>query len=632
MDLKALMQKLEIIDKKQNLMEAEKKETTWTDKSGKKHPATQVKGDKYTGKEAEKDAKKKEVDENRFTSGIAQALLREFGIEEKVTLGTGAPVYNPATGVTAGANQGKTPNPWANDPAKSAAWSALTPEDQKWLGGADPTDPMILRRAPNKGAKTNTAADVADADLGAAMTANANAAKVQAAKEKEIGANQDAEMANLGAAMTANAQAAKEKEIGANQDADDQATGQAMTANAAAASKGSKPVGPTATTQEKMDRFVYLMKLKSAPAAPAAAPAPAAPVPTLEGQMYNLLSTLAQLSESVVLEALTPEEEKELQTIAPEVVGTVDGGAEGIPPEVAKAVAAYKSSGQAAQPSAPKAAYKGSTGAQEIQKLNPAVKDVNKISVGQKLKMPDGSEYTVKPGDTLDKIAKGVKAAPFRKELSQADMDAISGKTQKPGGQAAQPASGAGPTKAAAAGQDPSNPLNQKPGQAAQPAAGAVVPAAGNKPDGVVGQRPAMANDPRLAGAPAAATAPTPSGQAAQPAGKVDLSVNNPAMNPANNAPLPVPGTATPGQLSPQQTLARQDIARAQAKAAQVAPSGTGSGTLQGGQAAQPAATDNQKKLDAMKAKYGTPGSTTRESVQSEDDLILARIKGVSIR
>lgn len=51
-------------DKKDDLEEAaEKKETTWTDKSGKKHPATQVKGDKYTGKEAEKEAKKKEVDE-----------------------------------------------------------------------------------------------------------------------------------------------------------------------------------------------------------------------------------------------------------------------------------------------------------------------------------------------------------------------------------------------------------------------------------------------------------------------------------------------------------------------------------------------------------------------------------------
>jgi hypothetical protein len=52
----------------------------------------------------------------------------------------------------------------------------------------------------------------------------------------------------MGAAMKANAQAAKEKEIGANQDAEDQAMGAAMTANAAAAPGGAegaaKPAGP----------------------------------------------------------------------------------------------------------------------------------------------------------------------------------------------------------------------------------------------------------------------------------------------------------------------------------------------------------------------------------------------------
>ena len=51
--------------------------------------------------------------------------------------------------------------------------------------------------------------------------------------------------------------------------------------------------------------------------------------------------------------------------------------------------------------------YKGSAGSQEIQKLNPVIKDVNKIRPGQTFKMPDGSNYTVKPGDTLDKIARG---------------------------------------------------------------------------------------------------------------------------------------------------------------------------------------------------------------------------------
>lgn len=44
---------------------AEKTATTWTDKSGKKHPATSVKGDKYQGKEAEAEEKKaKKTDES----------------------------------------------------------------------------------------------------------------------------------------------------------------------------------------------------------------------------------------------------------------------------------------------------------------------------------------------------------------------------------------------------------------------------------------------------------------------------------------------------------------------------------------------------------------------------------------
>lgn len=50
---------------------SEKTATTWTDKSGKKHPATKVKGDKYTGKEAEKDDKKKSVEEGKGDGNLA---------------------------------------------------------------------------------------------------------------------------------------------------------------------------------------------------------------------------------------------------------------------------------------------------------------------------------------------------------------------------------------------------------------------------------------------------------------------------------------------------------------------------------------------------------------------------------
>ena len=41
--------------------------------------------------------------------------------------------------------------PWPAGSAQDKAWQALSPEDQKWLGGADPTDQMILARAPNGG-------------------------------------------------------------------------------------------------------------------------------------------------------------------------------------------------------------------------------------------------------------------------------------------------------------------------------------------------------------------------------------------------------------------------------------------------------------------------------------------------
>lgn len=74
------------------------------------------------------------------------------------------------------------------------------------------------------------------------------------------------------------------------------------------------------------------------------------------------------------------------------------GGAAANPPD----------SQQASQPAAQ--GYKGSAGAQAIQKLNPQIKDINKIFPGQQLKMPDGSTYTVKPGDTMDKIARGMRS------------------------------------------------------------------------------------------------------------------------------------------------------------------------------------------------------------------------------
>ena len=98
-------------------------------------------------KKAEKKTKNEGIE---FNSSIAQALLREFGLDEldeRITInpdGTKSGGIAPAPAAAAA-------SPWANDPAKDAAWKALSPEDQKWLGGADPTDSAILARAPNKG-------------------------------------------------------------------------------------------------------------------------------------------------------------------------------------------------------------------------------------------------------------------------------------------------------------------------------------------------------------------------------------------------------------------------------------------------------------------------------------------------
>ena len=44
-------------------------------------------------------------------------------------------------------NEADPANPYTGkDPAKAAAWAKLSPQVQKKLGGADPTDPYIIAR------------------------------------------------------------------------------------------------------------------------------------------------------------------------------------------------------------------------------------------------------------------------------------------------------------------------------------------------------------------------------------------------------------------------------------------------------------------------------------------------------
>ena len=64
--------------------------------------------------------------------------------------GAQASASNATANTTAGPNMGQVnpANPWApkQDTSKQDAWAKLSPEQQKWLGGADPTDPIILAR------------------------------------------------------------------------------------------------------------------------------------------------------------------------------------------------------------------------------------------------------------------------------------------------------------------------------------------------------------------------------------------------------------------------------------------------------------------------------------------------------
>jgi len=53
-------------------------------------------------------------------------------------------------------------NPWIGvDEEKAAAWAALTPEDQRWLGNSNPLDQTQLLNAPNRGQTVDNPAQAA---------------------------------------------------------------------------------------------------------------------------------------------------------------------------------------------------------------------------------------------------------------------------------------------------------------------------------------------------------------------------------------------------------------------------------------------------------------------------------------
>ena len=139
-------------------------------------------------------------------TSVASSSGSAFGVEPAVD--TTTPLTNPWTGI---------------DEEKADAWELLTEQDQRWLGEADPTDEIILARAPSKGSQrtpdfSNVGSAIASfnesipedpEEYAAFASIPGNAAKIEAANNF---ASQTASAgASLLATLSANRQAAAAK-------------------------------------------------------------------------------------------------------------------------------------------------------------------------------------------------------------------------------------------------------------------------------------------------------------------------------------------------------------------------------------------------------------------------------------
>ena len=365
MDLRALMQKLETIDKKQIVTESVETKKVITESVAPVRQSTVP----------------------VFKSSIARGIVEQFGYEvEESTL---------------------TENPHASDPAKSAAWAALSPEDQKWLGGADPTDKFILARAPNKGkpAAAPTAADQDDADQGAAMRANAaggnstsaatgvgnpgEEAAAQAAADKMATTSAATGVGNPG--EEAAAQAAADK-ADAAAGATDMSMGQAGAANAAQTAALASGAQDDVTGVDKAVAANAARPATATAAAPTGgtAASPARPKPTPDPKVMAMQQELikkgAKIKADGILGPATAAAQKQFGAPGTDLSGRmtaatdprVVGGKAASPAKPAPYNAAKDS--QAASAAMAKTAPTGGTAASPAAPVDPT-----KLSVSQRI-------------------------------------------------------------------------------------------------------------------------------------------------------------------------------------------------------------------------------------------------------
>lgn len=226
-------------------------------------------------------------------------------LRDYINLVTEAPVQAASGGAVVDASgnpvQSGTPTP-APD-AVAAAKAKLSPEQLKWLGGADPTDPIIMARlkkaVPDKPAQSGAPAAGAAAGAAAGGAAAAAAPAAAAPSGPPPGSVDDEgnlmpgfttdENGNVVSAGDPNfvepatqklaqqgRQDAKEKEYAAAADAEDQAMGQAMAANAAGGPSSVNAQGQNVTMPNGINPETgQPTQTAAAPAAPAQSGAPA---------------------------------------------------------------------------------------------------------------------------------------------------------------------------------------------------------------------------------------------------------------------------------------------------------------------------------------------------------------------
>jgi LysM repeat protein len=346
--------------------------------------------------------------------------LRAYLSDAAVVSGDGTPVTSGnGTQVQSGKPAPAAPaapgvNPWeGKDPAKAAAWAKLSPQVQKKLGMADPTDPYIISRMTKGelGGLFGGGATDANPD-GTAKTVPGAAANAAAATATTADL---AQLKTLIAQLTSmSGQGAKTPVTNPKQ-------------RTPAEIQASKDLGDFAgeSLNESMSRLIAkLTVLEDAPqtatmpATPAAAPAgdKAAIVQQIQAIMARINSNNENPSRDIAAALGDAQKAIDTANAAPAAV---------VPP-------APVAGGDAKTPVAA-SGYKGSPGAQAIQKLNPSVTDVNKIMPGQTLKMPNGKDYVVQKGDTLDGIAakNSAPAAPSAPSQGAKTNPPLSGITDK---------------------------------------------------------------------------------------------------------------------------------------------------------------------------------------------------------